>query len=113
MTKELPMRTDEMELVSFALALHLEIDPTEVHEAQSLEDDLGLDPLDLVLIVLRLEELGEGEFPVGELEGIQTVNDLARVVRNWKEGPPTIRVPTHRSGIHVMDIAVRDDALAS
>jgi len=87
------MRTDEMELVCFALALHLEVDPSEIREEQRLEEDLGLDPLDLVLVVLRLEELGEGEFPVGDLEGITTVHDLASVVRIWNEGPPTLRMP--------------------
>ena len=88
------MRTDEMEIVCFALALHLEVDPADIREEQRLEEDLGLDPLDLVLVVLRLEEIGEGEFPVGDLEGITTVNDLASVVRMWNEGPPTLRMPT-------------------
>lgn len=96
------MRTDEMEVVSFALALHLELDPNEIREEQDLEEDLGLDPLDLVLIVLRLEEIGDGEFPVGDLEGIKTVRDLASVVRNWTEGPPTVRVPP-MSGMRVIE----------
>lgn len=91
------MRTDEMEIVCFALALHLEVDPSEIRETQLLEDDLGLDPLDLVLVVLRLEEIGEGEFPVGDLENVFTVNDLARVVRRWNDGPPTVRVPDRRA----------------
>jgi acyl carrier protein len=90
------MRTDEMEIVCFALALHLEVDPSEIHESQHLEEDLGLDPLDLVLVVLRLEEIGEGEFPVGDLEAVFTVKDLADVVRSWDEGPPTVRVPQMR-----------------
>lgn len=89
------MRTDEMEIVCFALALHLEVDPSEIHEAQNLEADLGLDPLDLVLVVLRLEEIGDGEFPVGDLENVYTVKDLAEVVRTWTDGPPTVRVPHH------------------
>lgn len=96
------MRTDEMEVVSFALALHLEVDPDEIHEDQDLEADLGLDPLDLVLVVLRLEEIGEGEFPVGDLEGIKTVKDLAAVVRRWNDGPPTVRVPS-LSGMRVIE----------
>jgi acyl carrier protein len=90
------MRSDELEIVCFALALHLEIDPSEIHESQDLETDLGLDPLDLVLVVLRLEELGDGEFPVGELESVYTVKDLADVVRTWTDGPPTVRVPRGR-----------------
>jgi len=96
------MRSDEMEIVCFALALHLEVDPNEILETQHLEDDLGLDPLDLVLVVLRLEELGEGEFPVGDLETVFTVKDLADVVRVWHDGPPTIRAPQHRMPFSAM-----------
>ncbi|MBX3228531.1 MAG: hypothetical protein KIT84_07755 [Labilithrix sp.] len=92
------MKNDAMELVVFALALHLQIDPDEVHEAQRLDEDLGLDPLDLVLVVLRLEEIGEGEFPVGDLEGIATVRDLARVVHAWTDGPPTVRMGVPHRG---------------
>lgn len=76
-------RCDELEIVRFALALHLEAEPYEIEEHQRIEEDLGLDPLDLVLVVLRLEELGEVEFPVAELEGIRTVGDLVAVVRRW------------------------------
>jgi acyl carrier protein len=96
------MRTDEIEIVCFALALHLEVDPSEIDEAMHLERDLGLDPLDLVLVVLRLEEIGEGEFPVGDLEDVFTVKDLADVVRTWNAGPPTVRVPA----MHVYAAAV-------
>jgi len=81
----------ELDLVRFALALHLGILPEEIHEHQALERDLGLDPLDLVLVVLRLEELNAEdttiEFPVANLEGLLTVNDLTDVVRAWRYGP--------------------------
>jgi acyl carrier protein len=77
------MQDDELTLVCFALALHLRIDPGAIEPFMSLEDELGLDPVDLVLVVLRLEELGEVEFPVADLEGIRTVADLADLVRAW------------------------------
>lgn len=75
----------ELELVCFSLALHLNIDPAAIHPLMSLEGDLGLDPLDLVLVVLRLEELGDAEFPIADLEGIHTVNDLACLLRSWSQ----------------------------
>lgn len=87
------MRSDEVEVVCFALGLHLQIDPAEIQEAQRLEEDLGLDPLDLVLVALRLEEIGDGEFPVADLAEIVTVRDLVNVVRVWTDGPPTVRTP--------------------
>ena len=48
------MNDHSFEIVRFALALHLEIVPEAIVEGDSLSEDLGLDPLDLVLIVLRL-----------------------------------------------------------
>lgn len=84
------MRTDELEIVCFALALHLEIDPMSISEDMQLDEELGLDPLDLVLVVLRLEELGDAEFPIAALEGIRTVGDLVSVVRSWEQGPATL-----------------------
>jgi acyl carrier protein len=102
-------RDSALELVCHTLALHLGIPDGEVHEQQHLEDALGLDPLDLVLIALRLEELGEAhmpfplsEFPVGALEGVATVGDLADLVGLWWQTPP--RRP--ESGLHARVVAI-------
>jgi acyl carrier protein len=86
----------ELEIVSCALALHLEVDPGEIVPSMRLEQDLGLDPLDLVLVVLRLEELGDIEFPVADLEDLLTVGDLVELVRDWsREAMPRVsRLPT-------------------
>lgn len=77
------MNDPSFEIVRFALALHLEIVPDAIVESDSLTEDLGLDPLDLVLVVLRLEELAEAEFPVASLEHAHTVADLVALVRGW------------------------------
>jgi acyl carrier protein len=77
------MQDHSFEIVRFALALHLEIVPDAIVETDSLTDDLGLDPLDLVLVVLRLEELAEAEFPVADLEHAHVVGDLVSIVRAW------------------------------
>jgi acyl carrier protein len=71
------------EIVRFALALHLSVDPDEIAMSDRLEAELGLDPLDLVLVALRLEEIEEGEFPVAQLESVATVADLVGIVRAW------------------------------
>jgi acyl carrier protein len=72
-----------LELVRFALAQHLGCEPEDVDETNRLEEELGLDPLDLVLVVLRLEELGEVDFPMADLEHVMTVGDLAAMVQTW------------------------------
>lgn len=77
------MTNRNFEIVRYALALHLDIAPDAIELTDRLDDDLGLDPLDLVLIVLRLEELAVAEFPVADLEGTTTVADLVGVVAAW------------------------------
>ncbi|MBS2011663.1 MAG: hypothetical protein JST00_02020 [Deltaproteobacteria bacterium] len=77
-------------LVRRAIAAHLEMAQDEIEAQQSLEDDLGLDPLDLVLITLRLEEDVGVEFPVALLETVKTVGDLEDLVRSWLAVVPTL-----------------------
>jgi acyl carrier protein len=79
-----------LEIVRFALALHLSVDPQDIDVEDRLEADLGLDPLDLVLVALRLEEIEEGEFPVARLEMVTTVGDLVAVVRGWSVMPASL-----------------------
>lgn len=73
-----------------ALAAHLDVAVDEFTSTQTLEDDLGLDPLDLVLIALRLEEDVGVEFPVALLEDVKTVGDLDGLVRSWLSVVPTL-----------------------
>lgn len=86
---------DELDIVRFALALHLRIDPDEVQVEHRLKADLSLETLDLVLVALRLEELDEtNEFPVAELAWCQTVGDLVAVVGAWCRMTPGDRIST-------------------
>lgn len=83
------------EIVRMALAQHLASDPETITTTDRLYEDLGLDPLDLVLVVLRLEEIEKAEFPVADLESVVTVDDLAEVVRGWSriEARATLPAP--------------------
>jgi acyl carrier protein len=67
------------------LARRLGAAPERILGAHELTRDLGVDPLDLVLVALDLEEIEDGEFPIAELENIRTVDDLANLVRDWRE----------------------------
>jgi acyl carrier protein len=112
----MPIIHMQLEVVRLALALHLSIDPVEIELEHRLDEDLGLDPLDLVLVVLRLEEIEEAEFPVADLETVTTVADLVSVVRAWSNGdrsatlpppPPATEVTgRHTSGIQSVAHAV-------
>lgn len=86
------------ELVRVALALHLDMDVARITIDSDLEHDLGMDPLDLVLVVLRLEEIEEAEFPIAELEGVATVGELTMMVRSWMRP----RSAPRTSGVRLM-----------
>ena len=73
-------------LVRLAVALHLEVPLDSVRSEDHLEHDLGLDPLDLVLVVLRLDELVGAQCALADLQQIQTVGDLENMVRDWQDG---------------------------
>ena len=78
------MRSSFSELVREAVARHLEVDEIEVSASQHLRRDWGLDPLDLVLIALAIEDRTQIEFPIERLEGAETVGDLARILRSTR-----------------------------
>ena len=69
------------DLVSLIISRHLDIEPRRFDPTCRLDADLGLDPLDLVLIALRVEDLVEIDFPIAALEFVSTVDELASVVR--------------------------------
>jgi len=88
-------------LVRRAVASHLEVPVDELCSTQSLEDDLGLDPLDLVLIALSLEEDVGVEFPVALLETVKTVGDLDSLVRSWLGVVPILLRAMERRPAHM------------
>ncbi len=90
------------DFVRVALALHVDCDPETLRPEMRLDDDLGLDPLDLVLVVLRLEEVAAVDLPVVELDTIRTVADLDALVRRWlmpRDERETV-LPPLQSGFH-------------
>lgn len=84
------MEVSNQSLVRRAIAAHLDIAVDELSAADTLEGDLGLDPLDLVLVALRLEQDVGVEFPVSLLEQVKTVADLDGLVGSWLSVVPTL-----------------------
>ena len=78
------MSTPSQVIVHTLLASHLKVEEASIEDPVR-HDDLGLDPLDLVLVVVRLEDLdrGAGDFPVAALEHAETVGDLVTLVELW------------------------------
>src|SRR5882672_12916638 len=71
-------------LVHYLVARQLRVGDASIHDAQRF-DELGLDPLNLVLIVLQLEDRTDkvGEFPLGALDHTRTVGQLVALVDLW------------------------------
>ena len=82
------MSSPSQPLVHHLLATHLGVDDSSVKDADRL-GELGLSPRDLVLFVLRLEDLGGGErdFPLTSLGRARTVADLVLLVDLWLQRP--------------------------
>lgn len=78
------MSTPSQVIVHALLASQLKVEEASIEDPVLLED-LGLDPLDLVLVAVRLEDLdrGAGDFPVAALEHAKTVGDLVTLVELW------------------------------
>jgi acyl carrier protein len=86
-TDSLAMRT-----VQSAVARHLDLAPEDVGGDVDLREGLGLDPLDLVLIVTRVEEELAIEISLPRLDYVRSVQDLASLIEDEEE-PPTLRDP--------------------
>ena len=96
-----------LEHVRWALALHLDVDPATIAPETTLAV-LGLDPFDLVLVLLRLEELTGTELPIVELEHLRTVGDLVAVVREQDDPGPAHDAPA--SAADGVRLPLRGDA---
>jgi acyl carrier protein len=67
--------------VRCAIAQHLDVQSTDIRSTHRFERDLGLRPLDVVLIALRLEEVENVELPIEGLDAVYKVADLTALLR--------------------------------
>jgi len=72
-----------------AIAAHLRWSPAAVRRELRLKTDLGLTLLDLIHLVLPLERrlareaAIQGDFPVAQLVGVDTVGQLVDLFHGW------------------------------
>jgi hypothetical protein len=82
-------------LVRSLVAFQLRVTARSIEDATTF-DELGMMPLDLVLVVLRLESFdrGAGDFPLAALDEAKTVGDLVALVERWIRGDtaPSVRL---------------------
>jgi hypothetical protein len=84
------MTSPSQRIVHQLLASHLGVDETSIGDADGL-DALGLEPLDVVLVLIRLGDLGGGsrDFPMAALARARTVGDLVALVDLWLQHDTT------------------------
>jgi acyl carrier protein len=72
------MEAPSRSLVLSVLSAYLGVDAAAIRDDAQLERDLGLDPLDVVLVLLRLEDATPGvkDVDVGDLAEARTVADF-------------------------------------
>ena len=76
------MDVQRSKIVSY-LASYAGMKPTADFGALDLHGDLRLEPLDLVLFALELEQNADSPFPFEALDHVKTVSDLLLVVTKW------------------------------
>jgi acyl carrier protein len=69
------------DVVRRAVAKHLGIDRDEIEAFDHLQRDLHLQPLDIVLVVLAIEDSQRIALPIANLDSIATVTGLTTLVR--------------------------------
>ena len=75
------MRQSARAAVCAAIARHLNVEPDAIGQSQDVARDLEIDPLDLILITLALEEREQVDIPVEALRSVSLVADLTATLR--------------------------------
>lgn len=91
-------------LVRAAVARHATLLVEDIDPALDLERDLELDPLDLILIAMRVADIAEIDFPMHRLELVATVGDLVGILR-WS-------IVSSRASAHVPPVYAHPRARA-
>src|SRR4051794_11872842 len=79
--REAPMKDHTYLSVCNTLAAYFEVSPSDVKPDQRLRSDWGVDPVELNVIALRIEEQEDVEIRARDLASVETVGQLIALVR--------------------------------
>lgn len=74
----------ELEILQKVIVEVLNVDPSEIHEDTTFMGDLGADSLDLFQVIMGIEEAFDIEIDAKAVEGIETVGQAVRLIKNAK-----------------------------
>ena len=118
------MQSSQAEQVRAAIARHLAIEPAAIELSHHLQEDWGMNSLDLVLILARLEDTAHLELPLDLLRNLQTVGELVailevarhvrgRPIRGWPPSAALVNERLRRSTRHARRELTRRAARAA
>ena len=81
------------ERVRSALARELRRDPASITPDQALREDLGLNSLDAIELMFKVEEEFDIEIPDADLQGLRTVGDLTAYLEGRLSGTAAPTAP--------------------
>ena len=92
------------------IARHIGLPEQCIEPAQRLREDLGLFPLDLILVTLGLEDVANARFPVERLDSVKTVGELTWLL--WSCRCSTWVDPHDADGVLARQLEAEPRALA-
>lgn len=72
----------ELEKLKAIIASVLSLDPNEINEETTFQEDLGADSLDVFQIILEIENQFEIEIQQEDAEKINTVGEAVALIKN-------------------------------
>lgn len=104
------------DFVRRTIARHLGVRMSAVQPFHHFRRDLRLQPLDIVLVALAIEDVEDVELPIDELESVATVSDLTRLVRaadeDRRQAEKPLFVPIYRRGLRARRALLRHKNVA-
>ena len=63
----------------------VKIDPEKITGDTNIRTDLGMNSLELVNLAAAIEDAFDAEIPDREVTGIETVDDVIRIIKEYQE----------------------------
>ncbi|MCI8633276.1 MAG: acyl carrier protein [Lachnospiraceae bacterium] len=77
------MSTDELSIVRQIIAEEMEINPEDITEEMSLEEDLEMDSTSILQVLMACEVEFNVEYDPEDIRQIKTVEDILKSLSEW------------------------------
>ena len=77
------MSTDELSIVRQIIAEEMEINPEDITEEMSLEEDLEMDSTSILQVLMACEVEFNVEYDPEDIRQIKKVEDILKILSEW------------------------------